>query len=747
MATLYEYYNTGDDTYYGVYSDIWAAQTFTVGGTAHHVNSIKLKVFKIGTVTSNNLTVSIRATDVNGHPTGADLTSGSVSKTSLPADPGNWKEILLTDYTLSASTKYAIVIRQTGTGSGSRYIGWRIDTSTGYAGQDLETSTDSGATWSSNAAVDGMFEVWYEPLRTLDSGSVGYNYQRKTFYANTLYWLFYSDGTNIIYNTSSDCVTWSAANIIRACSNGYHFSIWFDGTYVHYVSLDTSGGSYLKYRRGTTNSDGTITWSAAEQETSSSPSSSPFPSITVDSAGYPWIGYRDMNSHANVTKSSTNNGTWTTASSFPYTLSTTHSRVCIVPLTSQKVLAIYASLGPTTVKATRWNGSAWGSEKATTSNIISSTSHAYSAVSQGDDVHLVFLKDTTYDIQYVKYSYTSDAWGTEATVQAGTSLTIPGLSIDTSTNVLYCFWMRYPTANHIYYKKYISGAWDASATDWKDESANPLPDAIITLSDKAYAKSAGICTVCTAYTINSSSPYLIKLSYLDVYTSLTVTTQAASSVEETTATGNGNITDLGGGGNCTERGVEWGTVTGVYPNSATDTPGPYGIGAFTKGMTSLSPGTLYYYRAKAYNLGGWIYGAEQSFTTKPNDPSALSDTSTTSSSISLSWTKGTGAEKTMIRYSTTAYPTGPTDGTEGYFDTGSSTTINGLLPDQVYYIRAWSYKTGAPNSGYSDGYSEHTVYTDAPTLPTSKFFVCDKENHLFRIDSSTLVEEEEFDIV
>ena len=143
----------------------------------------------------------------------------------------------------------------------------------------------------------------------------------------------------------------------------------------------------------------------------------------------------------------------------------------------------------------------------------------------------------------------------------------------------------------------------------------------------------------------------------------TVITQAASSVEETTATLNGNITDIGGE-NCDERGFDWDIDSGApYANNWTES-GSYETGAFTKGITSLSPGTTYYYRAKAHNSADWGYGGEQSFTTKPNPPTGLSDTGRTATSISLSWTKGSGAEKTMIRYRTDQYPTGTSDGTQ-----------------------------------------------------------------------------------
>jgi hypothetical protein len=104
----------------------------------------------------------------------------------------------------------------------------------------------------------------------------------------------------------------------------------------------------------------------------------------------------------------------------------------------------------------------------------------------------------------------------------------------------------------------------------------------------------------------------------------TVTTQAASSITINSATGNANITAIGDGTdtiNCTKRGIEYGTETGVYNNTVIET-GTFSTGAYTASITGLSAGTTYYYRGKAYHVygsagsgDGWGYGSEQSFTT------------------------------------------------------------------------------------------------------------------------------------
>jgi hypothetical protein len=155
----YEFYDTGDDDWGGNRGSAacWQAQTFSVGSTAHVVTSVKLKLFKAGN--PGTFTVSIRATDANGLPTGSDLTSGSVAGSGLPTS-ASWFGIAVTQYSLSANTKYAIVCRSS-TGDASNYFAWRCDTSSpSYTGGNRAYSTNNGSTWSNDMNQDFMFEVW-----------------------------------------------------------------------------------------------------------------------------------------------------------------------------------------------------------------------------------------------------------------------------------------------------------------------------------------------------------------------------------------------------------------------------------------------------------------------------------------------------------------------------------------------------------------------------------------------------------
>jgi hypothetical protein len=163
-------------------------------------------------------------------------------------------------------------------------------------------------------------------------------YQRKTFTAAGRRWLFYGDRgtgqTQMMLTSSTDGgVTWKTPVALRNLDNngfnvgGSYFDTHFDGTFIHYAVglLDiTATGEFIYYRRGTPNADGTITWSAAEQQVVQGTNSSVLEvSVTTDSAGKPWIIYEDFGAQsAVVVASSVADGTWSMRGGFPFTLST-----------------------------------------------------------------------------------------------------------------------------------------------------------------------------------------------------------------------------------------------------------------------------------------------------------------------------------------------------------------------------------------------------------------------------------------
>jgi len=350
------------------------------------------------------------------------------------------------------------------------------------------------------------------------SSATYYPSQRKSFYANGRFWVFYFDGTNMVYRTSTDGSTWTSATTVKAVTAGNQFSIWFDGTYLHYVYAYASS---LYYRRGTPNSNGSITWSATEQTVSTTYNYALYPVISTDSNGYVWIGYYEYTGtfyYPYIIKSGNNDGTWgSTPSGFPYQLSSTNAiwNVIPVPLTSGKMLVIYARTSASlTMQA--WNGSAWGSAVTTVST--NQYYYSFSAVAQGDNAHIVFLKATTYDIVYTKYTYSTNSLSTETTLVSGaTSTSAPVMSINPNTNDLYVFVATKTTgtptgwtANHIYYTKYTdsTSTW-GSWVDWINEATEVLTsEDVLTSFYQAYGNKIGL-----EYETKTASPYNVKFAF------------------------------------------------------------------------------------------------------------------------------------------------------------------------------------------------------------------------------------------
>lgn len=159
MSTLYEKYNTGDDSSKGFYGALWKCQTFTPSVT-HTVTSVKLYMARRNTDSEGTITVSIRATSA-GNPTGADLCSGTYDGATLPVQTA-WAWItfdLGAGTLLTADTMYAIVWRCPTTGSTEYMIARGDGSSPAYAGGTYGASSNSGSTWATEA-FDALFEEW-----------------------------------------------------------------------------------------------------------------------------------------------------------------------------------------------------------------------------------------------------------------------------------------------------------------------------------------------------------------------------------------------------------------------------------------------------------------------------------------------------------------------------------------------------------------------------------------------------------
>ena len=210
-----------------------------------------------------------------------------------------------------------------------------------------------------------------------------------------------------------------------------------------------------------------------------------------------------------------------------------------------------------------------------------------------------------------------------------------------------------------------------------------------------------------AYAINSAgTSYGSEVSFTtqQAITVPTVTTSQVTNIQQTSATGGGNVTNSGGA-NVTERGICWSTshnptTSGSHASNGT------GTGSYTVNMSGLSPGTTYYVRAYAINSQGTAYGSEVTFTTTAGLP-----TVTTSQVTNITQTSATGGGNVTatgganvtergICWGTSHNPT--TSNSHANSGTGTGTyTVNmaSLTANTTYYVRAYAINSAGTAYG------------------------------------------------
>lgn len=146
----------------------------------------------------------------------------------------------------------------------------------------------------------------------------------------------------------------------------------------------------------------------------------------------------------------------------------------------------------------------------------------------------------------------------------------------------------------------------------------------------------------------------VRFSYIDnikiQLTNATFEESGKPLVTTTTATNIGaSSADVGGevtnemGNTVTSRGVCYST-TANPTISGTCTSNGSGLGVFNSNLTSLSQGTLYYYRAFATNSNGTNYGTEKTFTTISTNTDPQNNVGSSGTSKKISKPKCTNPE-------------------------------------------------------------------------------------------------------
>lgn len=208
----------------------------------------------------------------------------------------------------------------------------------------------------------------------------------------------------------------------------------------------------------------------------------------------------------------------------------------------------------------------------------------------------------------------------------------------------------------------------------------------------------------------------------------TITSNNATQITMATARLNSYLDD-DGGEPCDVR-FEYDIDSGApYANSTAWVNDTYSTGSTPYAdIANLIGSTTYYFRAQAGNDQGITNGTELTFETlnAVGDPSNLI-AYPANATMSLTWAKGTGSVRTIIRAQIGTYPSNYTEGEQVYFGTQQTAAHTDLTPGTNYYYRAW----GEDSGNWSASYAETMATTiaggaagdvpDAPPVPSFWF--------------------------
>ncbi len=233
--------------------------------------------------------------------------------------------------------------------------------------------------------------------------------------------------------------------------------------------------------------------------------------------------------------------------------------------------------------------------------------------------------------------------------------------------------------------------------------------------------SSGTTYFVRAYAENESGTgYGPQESFITSVDLPSLTTASITDITGITAVSGGNITDPGSDP-VTARGVCWSTGENPVITDSITSDGT-GTGVFISTITGLTPGTTYYVRAYAENIGGVEYAGQETFTTfsypAVTTTAVTAITGTTASSGGTVTYDGGGTVATRgVCWSTSENPTILDSATDDGTGTGSFTSgISGLSPGTTYYARAYVTNEAGTAYGAQESFTTNVI---PPTITTT----------------------------
>jgi hypothetical protein len=235
----------------------WYAQTFTPYFDSTSIN-VTLVLGKVG-APAGNVTVSLRATDGAGDPTGGDLVFNDILCATVVGASG-WYNFPLA-YNMVEDTTYAIVVRAPAANIGNHITWWQWVADVEPSGQ-RSASGDSGVTWAPLAGDFG-YRIEGNPIGVVVNG-VSSGVRTISISGNDTNLFLDVDGTANVTTATNATVPGNANNWILNEGNGMPYvdniTMTVNGTQEVYFYPNTMIlGTVLPDRAGG-NHTGAISW-------------------------------------------------------------------------------------------------------------------------------------------------------------------------------------------------------------------------------------------------------------------------------------------------------------------------------------------------------------------------------------------------------------------------------------------------------------------------------------------------------
>jgi hypothetical protein len=314
------------------------------------------------------------------------------------------------------------------------------------------------------------------PLYIGDTGGGAGQRLHHSFYANGRHWIFWGKSNYVQYQSSADGDTWTApATAVTGLDWDYSYSDFAtDGTYVYMAYRASDIGLF---RKGTLNTDGSITWLAAASVISAI-TTGRSPTLALDSNGDLYCAiHSDADDFVYLDKLVTGSTTWVSATGFPKKsglgpdghIAGGQIYTWITPMSSGRMYVASAENGTTNKKHGQvFNGATFEAYD----HLDSFFQRRF--VSYGDTVYLIggSGNDTTVAIR--TYGIGWGAFTNIGTPAGGSGADdAASIGVDDSTGDVYVT-RAVASSDIVYYKKYDADTetWDANWTALSDESVD-----------------------------------------------------------------------------------------------------------------------------------------------------------------------------------------------------------------------------------------------------------------------------------